>query len=497
MTRQRANGLLGAVALAGCLACVLVVGRSRGIVVGRWPLYGVIVAWTGLSALACGCLVRARGQGRPREGLAVLAVAAALLGSALTSGPQLSDDLYRYLWDAQVAAAGIDPYALPPNAPQLAGLREAFLWPDAAGCTTLRADLPRHARANPFAGDNKRPGCAAINRAGVRTIYPPAAQLALRAGNALTPRSSRELRAQLPAAAYSLALTGLLVGLLRRSGRSSWWALLYAASPLAGLEAAMDAHIDVLGALVGVAALAVLARRQLRARTAALAGALVAVATLVKLYPAALGVVALPRLGVLSRRTLAFVLAGVVTSAALYAPHVAAVGAKVLGYLPGYLAENGYDSGGRYAVLAALGVPGPVSGILVAIGLLALIGWSLRRPFDEGDVVELARRAATVVGVAFLLVTPGNPWYCSLLIGCAALGQRPEWLGVVVANSTVYFVFVLGGDRDWSAVAYAAATALVIAGAVARRRQGSMSCSSLSSSPATTTRPVVGTTVTE
>ena len=491
--RQRASGLLGAVALAGCLACVLLVGRSRGIIVGRWPLYGVLVLWTAMAALASGCLVRSRLQ----SSNAVLGVAAALLGVALTSGPQLSDDLYRYLWDAEVAAAGIDPYALPPNAPQLIGLRAPFLWPDAAGCTTLRADLPRHARANPFAGFHKRPGCASINRAGVRTIYPPAAQIALRAGNALTPGSSRELRAQLPTAAYSLALTGLLVALLRKAGRSPWWALLYAASPLAGVEAAMDAHIDVLGALVGMVALAVLARRELRLRTAALAGALVAVATLVKLYPAALGVMALPRLGVVSRRTLVFVGSGAATCAVLYAPHVAAVGAKVLGYLPGYLAENGYGSGDRFAVLAAVGVPGQVSVVLVALGLFILVGWSLARSIEDGDIVELARRAATVIGVAFLVVTPGNAWYCSLLIACAALAQRPEWLGVVVANWTVYFAFVLHGDRAYPALAYCAATILVITCALARRRQGSISCNSLSNSPATMTRPVVGTTVTE
>ena len=490
MTQWQATRL-GAAAVAGCLLCVVLVGRSRGIVVGRYPLLAVLVAWTGLAWLAAAGLSRSRGT----RGSAVLAVAAILLGVALTSGPQLSDDLYRYLWDGEVAAAGIDPYAHAPDAPELARLREPFLWPDATGCTTLRADLPRHARADPWAGFGKRPGCSLINRANVRTIYPPAAQIGFRTAVLLTPRSLHELRAQLPAALCSLALTGLLVALLRRSGRSPWWALLYAASPLAAVEAAMDAHVDVLGALVGVAALAALADRERRARAAALTGVLVAVATLVKLYPAALGVVALPRLGLLSRRTAVFVAAGALTVAALYAPHVAAVGAQVLGYLPGYLAENGYDTGGRYAVLSALHVPGAVSGLLVAAGLLGLVVWSLRTPFRVGDVPELAGRAATVFGVAFLLVTPGNPWYCSLLVACAALSQRPEWLGVVVANATVYVVFELQGNRLVPAAAYVAAAALVAV--AARRRQGSMTCSSLPLSPATTTRPEIGATVTE
>lgn len=47
--------------------------------------------------------------------------------------------------------------------------------------------------------------------------------------------------------------------------------------------------------------------------------------------------------------------AGVVVVA--YLPHVAAVGAGVVGYLPGYLREERYDQGGRYLVAGLLGLP--------------------------------------------------------------------------------------------------------------------------------------------
>ena len=60
--------------------------------------------------------------------------------------PYLSTDIYRYIWDGRVQAAGINPYRYVPNAPELAQLRDAAIFP-------------------------------LINRASYApTIYPPAAQ---------------------------------------------------------------------------------------------------------------------------------------------------------------------------------------------------------------------------------------------------------------------------------------------------------------------------------
>jgi len=453
--------------LAACGVLALLVSRSGGIEVGRWHVFTLVGLWTAGGTAACLLLAAAP---RRRDAALVVVAALALQVVALLAGPQLSDDLYRYVWDGRVAAAGIDPYAAPPDSAQLNRLHEPFLWPSPAGCTTRRRDLPHAGRADPFAGVDKLPGCTIINRPEVRTIYPPAAQLAFRAGYALTPRSAGELQAELPAAAYSLGLTGLLLGLLRRSGRPIAWALLYAATPLGALETGMDGHIDVLAALLGVVGVAVLARSQVRCAAAAAVGVLVALATLVKLYPAALAAVALPRLGWSPRRTGAFVGAGVLTAAALYAPHVAAVGAQVLGYLPGYLAENGYASGDRFALLALLGVSGPAATVVVAVLLLALVLFSLLRPLPYGEVRAVANRVVLVVGCAFLLVTPGNAWYCSLLVACAALAGRPEWVLVLMANYVTYFDAVLVEQSTWPKVSYAVAAVGVGLAAVLRRR---------------------------
>ncbi|HYK91351.1 MAG TPA: hypothetical protein VE398_21450 [Acidobacteriota bacterium] len=43
--------------------------------------------------------------------------------------PYQSEDVYRYLWDARVASAGINPFLYPPDAPELAGIRDANIYP--------------------------------------------------------------------------------------------------------------------------------------------------------------------------------------------------------------------------------------------------------------------------------------------------------------------------------------------------------------------------------
>src|SRR5580692_3408938 len=49
--------------------------------------------------------------------------------AAVSAPPKNSDDLYRYIWDGRVQAAGIDPYQYVPAASQLTDLREpGFLW---------------------------------------------------------------------------------------------------------------------------------------------------------------------------------------------------------------------------------------------------------------------------------------------------------------------------------------------------------------------------------
>ncbi len=99
---------------------------------------------------------------------------------AATGPPQLSDDLYRYAWDGRVQAAGIGPYRYGPLDPHLAGLRDRWLFPDAAGCAAIE----------------RGPHCIRLNYPRAHTIYPPVAQAYFTAVHYL-PGPPREHKLQL------------------------------------------------------------------------------------------------------------------------------------------------------------------------------------------------------------------------------------------------------------------------------------------------------------
>src|SRR5262245_24124895 len=61
---------------------------------------------------------------------AVLAIAAAMRLAVLAAPLGLSSDIYRYVWDGRVAAAGINPYRYIPADPQLAHLRDPEIFPE-------------------------------------------------------------------------------------------------------------------------------------------------------------------------------------------------------------------------------------------------------------------------------------------------------------------------------------------------------------------------------
>jgi hypothetical protein len=187
-------------------------------------------------------------------------------------------------------------------------------------------------------------------------------------------------------------------------------------------EAGSNAHVDVLAA--ALAALALVRLATARTKRASLAGgALLGLAIATKLTPGLL----VP--AVLRRRPVAVLTAMAGAVAAVYLPHILAVGGGVLGYLPGYLNEEGYANGARFALLSWL-VPGawaaPVAvALLVLAALYAVRTAEPDRPWHA---------AATVTGAALLITAPTYPWYALLLVVLVALGARTAWLAVAAAG---------------------------------------------------------------
>ncbi|MGH8649741.1 MAG: hypothetical protein ACREUP_10620, partial [Burkholderiales bacterium] len=153
---------------------------------------------------------RSRADGRVMV-ITLIGFSVAFRITLLWTQPVLSDDIYRYVWDGRVQAAGINPYLYPPESPQLAHLRDDTVYPQ-------------------------------INRPWARTIYPPGAQWLFRAMYAATPNSVVFMKATF--VAFDLLTILLLMRLLRSLSLPPNRAILYAWHPLPVFELSGSGHLD-------------------------------------------------------------------------------------------------------------------------------------------------------------------------------------------------------------------------------------------------------------
>lgn len=433
---------------------------SRPILGARWALLDVLAAWSGVWVLGVICALRLPLR-RGRALLAILVVGTALRVVSLGGTPTLSDDLYRYSWDAKVQLTGIDPYRYPPAANVLRDLRQPWLWPDAAGCAHIE----------------RPPGCTRINRPADRTIYPPVAEgwftsvYSLGGG-----MGSRHKLWQAAGLVTELVTMGLIALSLLRRGRDPRWLALYALCPAPAVEIVGNGHVDGLALLFLVAAFLALSPRlghserrvsEISTWQASLAGLAIGLATLVKLYPVVALIPVWFAPGVRMRQRLASAATVVTVIVVGYLPHVRAVGVKVIGYLPGYLKEEHYTgTSSRYLLAGLLRVPGRHgTEIVVAVALAATVGYlaARRPPAIEGITI--------LVGVALLCATPVQPWYAVTLLALATVARRPKWLLVVAAGYPYFFAVILSAKHQAGIgqISYGAAALAIVAITVAER----------------------------
>ncbi len=406
----------------------------------KWALLVRLAAWAVAWGAGVVCALRL-----PRRIAipAVFAVGLALRLAALAGQPILSDDLYRYAWDGRVQISGTDPYRYTPSSAHLADLREDWLWPDAEGCARLQ-----------------RPeGCTRINRPLVHTIYPPVAEAWFTTVYRIAGIGTHHKAWQVAGLVGDVALIAALPAVLRAYKRDERWTALYALSPVAVVEVVNNGHVDGLAALCVVLALLAAARRR-----PAWAGALIGAAAMIKLYPAMLGLafVAVVGFRAAGRATLArLVGAAAVVVAVGYLPHVAAVGLRVIGYLPGYLREEKYGEGGRYLLAGLLGLPAGLTAMLAALGVAGAAGWVLvRRP-------DVPRGCAALLGALLLAVTPVQPWYAVTLLAVATVAVAPAWSAVALAGYPYFFALLLDSPHAVAIGRLSYGLALVVVAAAA------------------------------
>jgi alpha-1,6-mannosyltransferase len=362
--------------LSGFIACVLAQGA----------IYFVAVYWV------------ASRRASPLWLILMLSVLLRL--PLLASPPYLSKDVYRYVWDGRVQAAGMNPYRYLPAASELRVLRDERIYPN----------IDRRTYA--------------------LTIYPPAAQLFFLATTRIS-ESVTWMKASM------LAWEGLAIALLlltlRRAGQPEALVLLYAWHPLALWEFASSGHIDA--AAIACCLGALLAR--VRHRNA-LAGVALGIGTLFKLYPVAL----LPAFWRPGDRRMPLALAA--TMAVGYSPYLGA-GPRVLGFLPDYLHEEGLLSssreGSRYYLLQlaeTLGADVGSAAYLVPAGLaLATLSvWIclLRKPRHD-----FAGGALLLASAEVLAFSPHYAWYFAWLMPLAAMTTAVPVLLLGVQSFLLYF----------------------------------------------------------
>ena len=359
--------------------------------------------------------------------------------AALGAGPSSSDDVYRYAWDGKVQLSGVDPYHYPPSASELDHLRDNSLFPQ--GKTGCAWTLP----------DGR---CSRVNRPDVHTIYPPVAEGAFTLARLFTFNGSDgPFPLQVLGALGAIAVGGVLTVRARRRREALWPVALWAWCPVTAVEVTNNGHIDWLAALGTVLGLMAYA-----ARRSGLAGVLVGAAIATKLYPA----LVLPAM--LRRHPVRVVATAVGLVLASYLPHVAAVGGRVIGYLPGYLKEEDYTSGTRFLLLDKV-VPHSVETPAAVLVLLAVVGWAAWR--SDPDRPEFA--ALALVGTGLLVATPSYSWYVLSLLALVAMTRRLEWFPLVVAPTVANLAAPNFHDTAaFRTDCYAVALALLLLGLAAR-----------------------------
>ena len=312
------------------------------------------------------------GSGRA---LATILIVGAVMRCLLLPGTPVSTDLFRYVWDGRVQAAGINPYLHVPSDAALSGLRDGAIYPY-------------------------------INRADYApTIYPPAAQVVF---YLITRISEAPIAMKASVVAFEALAVWAMLQLLALRGLPRSRILLYVWHPLPLWEFARSGHVDI----VAIAFL-LLAFLAMERRSPILAGVALGAGALVKYFPIVTGPALYKRWD--WRLPLAFV----ATLAALYLPYIGA-GAKVFGFLGGYIGEEGLDRGAGIFLWQLIGafvsLPQPAFSFYVAAAALVMAALALfvvmrpRRP--DADLA-----GAMLLAVVFtILLSPHYPWYFIWLV---------------------------------------------------------------------------------
>ncbi len=344
--------------------------------------------------------------------------------------PSLSTDIQRYRWDGRVQNAGWNPYALAPNDPRLAYLRD--------------------------------PGWAVMPGPEIPSMYPPLSQLVFRITARFLPGT---VPFKLPFILADLLVLVMLAKWLQSYPDANYRLAIYAWNPLVIVEFAASGHNDALAIAAMIAALMMIKRRPGASMLTLTAG------SLAKLFPVTLLPLAL-RFAAWPRKRLGwFALGGsaLFTVASIW-PYRSAFAQMPKIFVQYQAIWQNYNPS-IYAILLWFSGHGEIAagiGEGVVLGLAVWVAW--RR-------IEPLLAAFLLVGAILMLQPNTYSWYLTWIVPVLCFFPNPAWLLLTILQFLSYKVLIeyqINGiwhfDPFFQWLTYAPFYAFLLADAVLKRR---------------------------
>ena len=359
-----------------------------------------------------------------------LGISVFLRAVLLFAFPQLSDDIFRFLWDGHLVWAGQNPYTRTPA---------EWLW---------AADKPEGLTLALYDQLNSR---------NYATVYPPVAQLTFALAVSIGGNSwfMSAFVLKLLVFSFELLTLRLLPKMLEAAGAPQKNVLIYALNPLVILEGTGNLHYEII-----VVALLLLAVSLWYQHRQALAAICMSVAVATKLIP----LIFLPfwlRLAKPKQLLRFYGIAGIGTLCLLGPVFVHIAGEKPLHSLLLFFRNFEFNAG-IFNIFKWIGIwttgYNPIQRIGPLLAFHALVGiligaWIQRDLTMRG----LFRNMTFALTLYLLLSTTVHPWYLIPLLACSAFthfNYPLAWTGMAVLSYTHYMVVPFHAHYEWLALEY-------------------------------------------
>ena len=315
--------------------------------------------------------------------------------------PTLSGDIYRYIWDGKLINNGLSPYKFPPDASQLAYLRD--------------------------------PNWYLVENNDIISPYPPLIELF----NAITYRISPSVLAfKTLTTVFSIGTVASLPFLLRRMDFDPRLSLIFAWNPIFILEFGSSAHDDTIALFFVLLSLYLFSTNRMVP-----SAALMALAVVSKLFPILIVPLFLKKWGI---KATAFFAVVVIS---FYIPFVL-LGGSVIAPISVYVfSSTPIFNAGIFAIFQDLfSVFGTSSAVTAArvteytvFGILLV--WMMRKAvFGEVQNIDLFRYSGILISVYVAFSSTVQPWYLAWIF-VPFLVMMPTWSWIIFSG-TIFLTYI-------------------------------------------------------